>query len=83
MFQFYLFRIHAKGSPTTAYAWQAFWVVVSVVVGGIYFEECDELYGSHIAAVVAGERLMSPLQPLFQQQALHMLAVHSCAWSDD
>ena len=31
---------------------------MSVVVGGIYFKEFDELYGSHIAAVIAGERLV-------------------------
>ncbi len=31
---------------------------MSVVVGGIYFKEFDELYGSHIAAVLAGESLL-------------------------
>ena len=43
---------------------QAFWVVVSVVVGGIYFEEFDELYGSHIVAVVTGELLTRLSLPL-------------------
>ena len=30
---------------------------MSVLVGGIYFKEFDELYGSHIAAVTAGKHL--------------------------
>ncbi len=37
---------------------------MSVVVGGIYFKEFDELYGSHIAAVLAGECLLIGCRPV-------------------